>query len=263
MKRILVGHDGSDPASNALGWACALAKPLGAEIVVVAAGPEDMHDAATRDDWARPAAEQGVPYRILGWRGESGLALLHAADDEEADLLVVGHRAHGPVLGIGSTAMFVAHFAERPFALVPAEALAEKPQRLVVGLNGSDGSLAAAEWVGQIAPVLGVDVLAAFVQWPVPDTFREHTRAIWSGEELEQNWTAPIHTIGDDLDTTIIEADDPAAGLLGIADTDDTLDAIVIGTRRLGGLRPMRLGGITLNLLHRTVDVPVVVVPRA
>jgi nucleotide-binding universal stress UspA family protein len=262
MKRILVGHDGSELASNALRWACAAAKPLGAEVVVVVAGPEQTLEIATRDDWCRPAVEAGVEHRILGRRGEPGPVLLRAADDEDADLLVVSHRPHGPVLGLGSTAMFVAHFAVRPFALVPAEALAERPERFVVGLNGSDGSRACAEWVGRIAPGLEAKVLATFVQWPVPDTFREHTRPIWSGEELEQNWAAPIRAATADVETTVIEADDPAEGLLRLADTDERLDAIVIGTRRLGGLRPMRLGGITLNLLHRTVDVPVVVVPR-
>jgi nucleotide-binding universal stress UspA family protein len=262
MKRILVGHDGSEPAANALRWTCAMAKPLGAEVVVVVAGPEHTHETAVRENWCGPAADAGVQHRILGWRGEAGLALIRAADDEDADLLVVGHRAHGPAFGLGSTAMFVAHFANRPFALVPAEALAERPERLVVGLDGSDGSHAAAEWVARVAPALPATVLAAFVQWPVPDTFREHARPIWSGEELEENWAAPISAAIDDVETSIIEADDPAEGLLELADADERTDAVVIGTRRLGGLRPMRLGGITLNLLHRTVDVAVVVVPR-
>jgi nucleotide-binding universal stress UspA family protein len=263
VKRILVGVDGSDHAAHALRWACTLAKPFDAEVVLVTAGPKNLEEKAERENWSGPAVEAGVAHRAIVRRGDAGLGLVNAAESEDADLLVVGHRPRRGVLELGSTAMFVAHFAERPFALAPAGAGAHRPERVIVGVDGSDASRGAAEWAGRVAHTLGAEVLAAYVQWPMPDLLAPLPRDMreQARHELEARWIAPIRATGASVKTALLEAVDPAEGLLGLVGTDEAA-MLVIGTRRLGGLRPIRLGGVTLHLLHRA-DVPVVVVPAS
>jgi len=261
MRRLVVGVDGSQPAANALRWACALAGRFDAELIVAVAGPEETQAVAAREDWSGPATEAGVRSRVVALRWEPGPALIDCVDAHDADLLVVGRRADAPRFGIGSVATYVAHLAGRPFALVPSGATARVPERFVLGLDGSQASQGAAAWAAPIARELNAEMVGVYAQWPMPEllatippAMRDRARA-----QLEQ-WVAPLRAFGA-VELSVCEARDPVDGLLGCTDST-SVDAIVIGTRRLGGLRPMRLGGVTMHLLHRST-VPVVVVPAS
>jgi nucleotide-binding universal stress UspA family protein len=259
MRRLVVGIDGSQPGANALRWACALAGRFDAEVIVAIAGPEDTQAIAVRDDWSGPAAEAGVRSRVVPLRWEPGPALIDCVETHDADLLVVGHRAHGRLFGLDSVAMYVAHLANRPFALVPSGATTMVPERLVIGLNGSDASQGAAAWAAPMARSLNAKMIGVYAQWPMPEllatippAMRDRARA-----QLEQ-WVAPLRAFGT-VELRVCEARDPVEGLLSCAESARAA-AVVIGTRRLGGLRPMRMGGVTMHLLHRST-VPVVVIP--
>ena len=75
-------------------------------------------------------------------------ALLDAS--QEADLVVVGARGLGGFrrLALGSVSDQVLHYAGCPVAIVrpSADELTGRPERIVVGLDGSDGSQAAFRW---------------------------------------------------------------------------------------------------------------------
>lgn len=137
-QRILVGHDGSGHAARALRFAMGLAVGCDATLTVVyATGPdvalaaEDVEryigPAAVRETvegWCEPLRDAGMPYDIEILDGDARTALLHAADDRNADLIVVGSRGHGPVakLLLGSVTTSIVQHSEIPVMVVPREA---------------------------------------------------------------------------------------------------------------------------------------------
>jgi nucleotide-binding universal stress UspA family protein len=120
--KIVVGTDGSKTAERAVWRATALAKAVGAELVIVSAyrsrapavpaaglsldsGWAAAAHAAAEDntkqavDSARTAGASSVSGRAVA--GEPAEALIKVVEDEEADLLVVGSK------GMQSTARFL------------------------------------------------------------------------------------------------------------------------------------------------------------
>ncbi|HEY9558376.1 MAG TPA: universal stress protein, partial [Acidimicrobiales bacterium] len=177
MKRVLVGVDGSDAADAALGWGGRLAHAVGAEVVVASVfGPvqaevspekyEELKDEAGRRlavEWSGPLAGSGVPHRPLLLTGPPD-ALLEAAEQEDAYLVVVGPRGHGGFarLHIGSVAHHLAHHTTRPLAIVPAPGALDGFDRIVVGVDGSDGSTQAVRWCAEVARATGAEVVAVY-----------------------------------------------------------------------------------------------------
>ena len=136
VKRILVGTDGSEHARRAARWAADLAVDTGAEVVAVHAvgllvttpdGPvpsTPFHDrlrAQLEDEWTVELREAGVPLHCRLVEGSAVTALLQTAEDESADLIVVGSRGAGGFseLHLGSTSHQVALYADRPVTIVP------------------------------------------------------------------------------------------------------------------------------------------------
>ena len=112
---------------------------VGAELVAVhAAGllahlapdvtvPSATHKEELRaafEQWCAPIAESGVAYRTRLEDGPPTMALLRVADEEGADLIVLGTRGLGgaPGLLLGSTSHQVVQLAGRPVAVVPLPA---------------------------------------------------------------------------------------------------------------------------------------------
>ena len=107
FKKILVGTDGSDSASMAVSHAADLAKAMGAELLVVHSYPPPRQDVGStfgRAD-AFPGQEIGqailrdaekhhgdVKMRSVLREGNPAEALIDVADEENADLIVVGNK---------------------------------------------------------------------------------------------------------------------------------------------------------------------------
>lgn len=114
-KRILVGTDGSPPSLKSVREAARLAKVAGAELVILCA--YGALDQGTLDRWREEApdeiswrftpstiadeaivkgetaaVEEGVTPRMLTYKGEAAEALVQVAEQEDADLIVVGNR---------------------------------------------------------------------------------------------------------------------------------------------------------------------------
>jgi ubiquinone biosynthesis protein len=103
--RVMVGTDRSQTASRAVGWAASFAERYGAELhlvqVVIPTSPSDTEfGSAERTRAAAAAAElQQEAERIAGGRGRShvvvdddpAMAIVHAAEDAQIDVLVVGN----------------------------------------------------------------------------------------------------------------------------------------------------------------------------
>jgi nucleotide-binding universal stress UspA family protein len=113
--RIVVGTDGSETARHAVHEATELAKKTGASLDVVSAyepvptsrlreermeAPEDIaHTVGPREDVDATLAEAsqeveqaGVAVRIFARQGEPADAILDVAEEEGADLIVVGNK---------------------------------------------------------------------------------------------------------------------------------------------------------------------------
>jgi len=135
VRRVLVAVDDSEGAARAVRFVATVAGPLGAEVLAVHAlgllaeigdhaVPAQTHRAevaAMLEGWASPLAEAGVAYRCLLVDGNPVQALLAVAEQEAADVVVVGKRARAgvPGLQLGSTSQQLVQHAPIPVVVVP------------------------------------------------------------------------------------------------------------------------------------------------
>jgi nucleotide-binding universal stress UspA family protein len=143
IKRIVVGVDGSDPGKRAVEWAARLAKTTHATVIAVYAidvplavpDPyaipfflDDRWRAGIKKDfenrWCRPLKTAGVRYRAIMQDGRPASVIMQVAEEEKAELIVVGRRGHGEVaeLLLGSVSHELALHSKRPVLLVPRKA---------------------------------------------------------------------------------------------------------------------------------------------
>jgi len=115
FKSIVVGTDGSDTAGEAVRQAAELAKAVGATLEIVSAyepvpaqrlreermqAPEDVQWAINArsevdtmlTEAAEPARQAGVAVNLYPRQGDPADAILDVAEEQEADLIVVGNK---------------------------------------------------------------------------------------------------------------------------------------------------------------------------
>ena len=134
-RRIVVGVDGSPNSAKAIDWAISFAHS-GDTVVLLSAWspvvvPAEMAMSYTFDDTgartildeenkrvAQVAANRGVSLAMHFENNDPRNALL----DTKCDLIVVGSRGHGGVMGLllGSVADYVARHSKVPVVIVPA-----------------------------------------------------------------------------------------------------------------------------------------------
>jgi nucleotide-binding universal stress UspA family protein len=134
--RFVVGVDGSECARRALSWTVATAEALGAEVVAVHAlgllthlagvdvPAQSQRAEVTREfeeQWCAPLASSTVARRHVLLDGNPVTALLGAADEYGADVIVVGSRGTGgfPGLQLGSTSHQLVQHSVKPVVVVP------------------------------------------------------------------------------------------------------------------------------------------------
>jgi nucleotide-binding universal stress UspA family protein len=138
MSKIVVGYDGSDCGRAALDEACALAKEMNSEIVVVfgyapggyGGGEIPTHREAVEEIGEKVAAEAQRRTLAAGVRSEVKLlplkpdhALVEAAEECDARMIVVGSYGEAPLKGaiLGSTPYKLLHTSTRPVLVVPTD----------------------------------------------------------------------------------------------------------------------------------------------
>ena len=139
LQVVIVGTDGSDGAMRATEWTARLAKTSGAAICavhVLTYNREFLRDLTpdTMTNWRRelerdlntkwvaPLVRLGVPHRCVLLEDESpAVGLIHAADREQSDLIIVGATGHSSFANrvLGSTSYSLTHHARRPVIVVP------------------------------------------------------------------------------------------------------------------------------------------------
>jgi len=138
VSAIIVGYDGSECGKQALDVAIALSKGLGDQIVAVFGyappgiwggeiadheeaiaelGERLMNEAKSR------AVGQGVDLELRMIPKHAPQALVEAADERDARMIVVGSFGDPPLKGVllGSTPNKLLHITDRPVLVVPAE----------------------------------------------------------------------------------------------------------------------------------------------
>lgn len=187
---ITAGIDGTEESIAALDWAAREAVRRDVALRVVHAWrfqPYEGIDAGDRDTqegWARDAVGEAVPTVTGRHTGldvstevvEGGSVDVLVAAAAEAELLVLGSRGHGPVVGflLGSVGQQVIAEAARPVVLVRAgdQATAEASGReIVVGQEGDpEDSADVLRFAFETAAARGATVRAVRA-WTLPPVF--------------------------------------------------------------------------------------------
>lgn len=293
IKRVLIGYGGGAGAGeDPLDFGCALAKGIGAEALVVKVvvverlwfttapllPPTDMLEPLLSDATVdiTAALERrcgGLAARPLARAdGSPARGLYTVAEQEEADLIVVGSRGRGPIgrVLIGSTVEPLLEGSPCPVVVVPLGLAVQEEfelRRIGVAFDGLPESRAALDLAQQIAGSFDATLcVISVVEPPTPALpakgsppsatgYEERAREslALAERELERVATgAPVHT-----ETELLFGD---PGDL-LAEAGQGLDLIVAGSRGYGPASRVLLGAVSAKLA-RTAGCPVLVVPR-
>lgn len=277
MKRIIVGADGSTGSVDAMRWAANLAAQQGAEVVVMTGWEpteselppgrvEELHAEQEQqlEEWSAPARLDDVPVRTVVERGDPRPAIVEVAEREGADLVVVGRvgRSAGPgLLAIGSMAEWLAHHTDRPTAVVGG-GVDLTIRSILIGVDGSEGSRTAVAWVRDLDGSSDLHIVVATVEAHIVEWTPASAAENWRRDaerRIRDDFAADLTVAGIDFEPRALHGVNAADALLQAAQEERT-DAIVVGTRGLGGFLGLRVGGVALKVLHGA-DRPVVLVP--
>ena len=147
--------------------------------------------------------------------------------------------------------------------------------RIVVGLDDSEGSRAAARWCADLAGATGARVTAVHGLGKLPGVLIGGPDAVATGLGLSgsrfhswraelrshlERWCVPLLAAAVDYRTELVD-DDAVDALLQMAEKEHA-DLIVVGAQGHGGMVSRLLGGVPYKLAHHA-HVPVVIVPSA
>lgn len=192
---IVVGVDGSRSGANALAWAIEEADQRGTAVTAVrawmgvspiiedTAGAQELIAAQceklnTSVERARRVQTSDVPIVQQVAAGEAYDAIALAAAATEAELIVVGRRGLGRIVGglVGSVSLHCAHYGTRPVVIIPhEEPRSTAPKRIVVGVDTSSESVEALRWGAAEALLWSAPLVVVHAYSPLP--FASHDDA--------------------------------------------------------------------------------------
>ncbi|MFI7644370.1 universal stress protein [Nonomuraea sp. NPDC049400] len=271
---IVVGVDGSAPATAAVEWAAADAQRRELALRIVHVCKQWPHSESTEycaESLEAAAARARELTRDVDVTSEllSGDVIdVLVTESESADSLVLGSRGLGGFAGLvlGSVGMAVAGHATGPVVIVRAPS-ALQHGRVVVGYDGSGHSAAAMVYAVEQARARGAQ-LHIVSAWQVPafspyavaysslieDLMRQEARA--ARERI-----VPWREGNPDLVITDEQlCEHPVKALI---DAARTADLVVVGSRGFGGFASAVLGSVSHGVLHHVTCPVAVVRPRA
>jgi nucleotide-binding universal stress UspA family protein len=274
METIVVGVDGSPASLDALSWADSIAERAGAALVAVQAGRPDRRNISPAlyaeicdrarhdlDVWGKERNLAVTPTSVVADQ-DPRTALVAVAADQHADLLVVGARGTSSLAGLflGGVAQHLALHPTLPLAIVPAGVAAET-RHVVVGVDGSAGSLAAVRFCAGFAGTLAVAMTAVMAQEPFAEWVPATDPDSWQNQAQRhvREWMEPVTASGVHVEVVVDRDIHPVAAIARTLDRRPGSIAVV-GTRGQGGFAGLRLGRVPLQLLHHA-RTPVVIVP--
>ncbi|MCU1390546.1 MAG: hypothetical protein JWL72_3884 [Ilumatobacteraceae bacterium] len=182
---------------------------------------------------------------------------------EPADILVVGTSNHGGASGfwLGSTSRWATRHSPCPVVVVRGAASRGRPDRIVVGVDGSAPSDAAVLWAADEADVHGVDLVIVHAweyAYPGLDTHSEQVRdltRIDAATVLDRAAEFARERCGVPVKDLLIEGGAATALLDSVRDGD----VLVLGAEGRGAIAAGLLGSTTNSVVEQSA-VPVVVV---
>lgn len=288
-RTIVAGYDGTRHSEDGLALAGKLAQVSGARLILAFAyGAESIPleiGAASIGVSLREEADQVlarglrlVPGNIDATarplrRSSAARALHELAEEEGADLVVLGSTRLGPVgrVVVGSVATRLLNGLPCPIVVAPkgfAAADSAPSGKIGVCWDGSPESRLAAEEAAGLAQVAEAELRFLMVLDPTPTAvFPGYMGAyVPDGEELEAEAAADIAAalegLPGELDASGSVLHGPAAATLADHAAGEQLDMLVCGSRGYGPLRSVLLGGVS-GALMRIAPCPVLVVPRS
>ena len=191
----------------------------------------------------------------------ASVALLKHVDG--ADLVVVGASGHEGVASfwLGTTPRHLVHHSLSPVAVIRSSASRGRPDRIVVGIDGSSASNHALLWAADEADRHDVELVVVH-GWSYPyapvDTASMQARELTQIDAactLDTAMEAARARCGVSVRAVLVEAS-PVSALL---ETVEDGDLLVVGSRGRGAIKS-RLFGSTANTILDVASVPVIVV---
>jgi nucleotide-binding universal stress UspA family protein len=288
--RILLATDGSADAKAAAAYLDQLPLTPGSRVRIVSvteprASRADLpalrafYEALDADrerllDETRLAMTVPVTLESAILHGLARDEIVRDAHEWSADLVVMGARGLGAfdALLLGSVSLAVAHHAD--CAVLVVKGRGHRPERLVVGIDGSEASMDAAhfltglrlearhhlELVGAVEPVHFPSTAPVVLHEQLRGAVREihaERRAVLAGAMAHV--TPPLEATGASVSRTIIEGH-PAAVITARAALSGA-GLVVVGARGLGGVKRVLLGSVSDSVL-RAANCPVLIVKR-
>ncbi len=286
FKKILLGSDGSCNALHAAHLTAVIARAAHAEVIalnvynlgaaIALIAPEaidcsqvlvEAGEAAQTEILARTSdalREDGISYRTRAEIGHPVESVLRVAEEEKADLIVLGSHGMGGFqrLFLGSVSEGVAHHAPCPVLIVRGKS--HEIQRILVAVDGSERSYKALQAASQIAQPLRAAISVLTVldpAKPFPGINPADTDAFGYAHLAGK---AVTERVDDLLKETGIEyricqeRGHPVEVITAFATANST-DLIVLGSHGLGVFQQMLLGSVSSAVLHHTAC-PVLIV---
>ncbi len=281
-KQIVVGFDGFESSEAAVQWAAyeALERsvplhivtsyhiPVGGDPILGWTATETMLTIkeSSDEELRRIAKSTGLAFPGLEVQMTTShlapaTALVQLAEAD--DIIVVGASKHegAAAFWLGSTTRSVVHHSPCPVVVVYGAATMGRPNRVVVGVDGSPASDDALRWAGDAADRYGVplEVVHGWM-YPYPPVDTGSTQAaelleIDAACTLERSLEVARERFGVDVVGHLVETSPVAALLRTVQDGD----LLVVGSRGRGAIKSALLGSTVHQVLDRS-SVPVVVV---
>ena len=263
---VVIGVDEAGTATAALDWAVELCDDTAAELVAVTAVSSEQAELPPRwhadmiEDARRRLSSQirvagdATRHRSLVIEGDAAAVLERAVDDESASVVVLG--AHDDE-GSSRVTEALSHHLEAAVVIVPQVGGRIAHGKIVVGVDGSDGSQAALQWAASVAARTRASLHAVYAYEPLADSYPHGPVENWRYRG-QQDVEAQVNTLNfdGDIELTLVGAD-PIAALAQVGEQDDAA-LVVVGTKGRGGLHGLVLGRVPSQLprdAHRPVAV--------
>jgi nucleotide-binding universal stress UspA family protein len=275
---VVVGLDGSEGSKGALRWV--VTDFPEAEVVAVHGFPGDArfavrmrpdldrlrsdHERLLESDWAAGGSDH-PSLRTMLIDSDGATALVKAAEEVEADAIVVGHKGRSAwsEASIGSVVGRILHQSDRPVIVTNPEvspALISGPVVVALATFEPDGGALA--WAAGFASDRGIPLALLHVVEPLPYVGRTHAVDLGPIHELGKgSLEGLVRTISSDYPGIDVSGEMSAGDpVVHLAEASRRASLVVVGSRRLGDARGYTIGSIAHHL-PALAACPVVAVP--